>query len=81
MRCRTSISGSQLVSRGNTREGRRRPTSKGRGVVAVVGGLQPWRLMEEEVNRCPQAGRQAQSGRATERQVDIQEHSGTAEGL
>lgn len=31
--------------------------------------------MEEEVNRCPQAGRQAQSGRATERQVDIQEHS------
>lgn len=26
-------------------------------VVVIVGGLQPWRLMEEEVNRCPQAGR------------------------
>lgn len=28
--------------------------------VGWGGGLQPWRLMEEEVNRCPQAGRQAQ---------------------
>lgn len=63
--------------RGVEKAGRR---GAGRGLVAVVRrGLQPWRLMEEEVNRCPQAGRQAHSGRGAERQVDIQEHSGTAE--
>lgn len=74
------------VRGGNTREGWRwlvgeGSGGEGMGLVAIVvgrGGLQPWRLMEEEVNRCPQAGRQALSGRATERQVDIQEHSGTA---
>lgn len=37
--CRISISGSQLVSGGNTREGWRRPAGKGRGLVAMVGGF------------------------------------------
>lgn len=37
--CRISISGSQLVSGGNTREGWRRPAEEGRGLVAMVGGL------------------------------------------
>ena len=34
--CRISISGSQLVSDGNTREGWRRPAGERRGLVAIV---------------------------------------------
>lgn len=39
--CRISISGSQLVSGGNTREGWRRPAGEGRGtgLVVMVGGF------------------------------------------
>lgn len=52
------MSASQLVSGGKHQRGLARPPP------GCVWGLQSWRPVEEQVNRCPQAGRPAQSGRA-----------------
>lgn len=77
--CKAGMSGSQLVSGGrNRREGRpgRRGAAgeerggqggegrPGHSVGVGARGLPSWRPAEEEVNRCPQAGRLARSGRA-----------------
>lgn len=87
---RTSIIGSQLVSGGREADvggclvavSCRRAAGRGWGRAVGDGGaepgggawLEPWRLMEEEVNRCPQAGRLADAvGRVVEGQVGVQD--------
>lgn len=82
--CRISISGSQLVSGGETRErgGEGRPGRR-RGIVVIV-----WvwvvAAMTTDGGGSKQMSTSWQTGpewSSTERQVDIQEHSGTAETL